>query len=256
MTTCNSIRVVANGRFVSGPWLGEIAQVGVSLIGQDGLGIGGGSPVIGATLPTFDAAPASGTTSVSGLGSVSLGSEGADAWTEANQILVAEAFYDYLTAVKLAQVNTFQWDELRLSAIATDGSVVNGATVVTLSPVLTGGHTSQVYSPETAIVQSWVSGARGAKGKGRLYLPLTGDPTGWKATGALNSSTAASAMNTAMNTFYDAIMAIPSDRLRMAVVSRTTGTWSDITQFRVGTHMDTQRRRDNRIPETYYSLSV
>jgi hypothetical protein len=137
---------------------------------------------------------------------------------------------------------------------AVRASNINAAGVVTATytstenlPALPTGTANQL-PPECAVVVGLKTAAAGASHRGRMYLPPVSvaqvDPDG--------QLTSASAGNIAdaLKRFFDAM----NDGLSLgnvAVFSKTLGTLTDVTQVRVGRVVDAQRRRRNKIPESY-----
>lgn len=254
MATATHARIVASGEFTTGPWTGEMAQIGMSIIGADGTSFL--TPAINEALPTFTANPGGGSEVVAGLGTVDYGSFNANpgAWSKANQKAFASALQTYLGVIKAHQASDFRWSELRLSAIQADGHVINGATVVTLATPIAGTDATMDFPPQLSCVQSLVTGGRGSRNRGRWYVPLhSGSGT---ATGGLMLTATSTTLNTAAKALRTAIQAAPDLNVDMAVVSSTHQTYSSITQFRGGNHIDTQRRRSYGVPETYTTLTA
>ena len=256
-------RAVAQGNYFSGPWLGEIAQIGISGT------VGALEPVgaVNVALPEF-AAGASG-----GSGSWSLGTydQAFDGDLDlAGQTAIATAFHAYLTALNASTnfvrffVASFRWSEIRISAFEDTGAVVNGASVFTLtgSNRVTGvGTAANQVPPQLSVVQSLRTGGRGSRNNSRWYVPLQTGPVGTSSglgplaggsNGMLRAETPA-AMNAAAIDFLDDLTVDLGDMMmaRPAVVSARHQTYSDIVAVRVGNLVDTQRRRSNGLAETF-----
>lgn len=242
-----SWQAVGIGKWASGTWQGEMASVSISGVGADS---GGSFPgVINGAVDEFNAV-ASGVTGTSTHMTWTHGWDGSAAGAVANQRTIGEAMWAYLNWAKLYIADTFQWQEVRVSAINADGSVVNGASVGSITAPI-AGTLGVTFPPQTAIVASLVTGGRGPRCRGRIYLPChhftsSGD--------SLIGSSDRGAVNTNTKTLINAINAITG--IRAGVVSRTHGTWSDITAVRCGDELDTQRRRRYRRRENYTVLSV
>jgi len=243
----NSWRAVAYGAFDSGAWAGEIATIGFSGAARDSGSFSG--TAIDEALPEFAAVPSGGSDSSTHY-TWAFGSSGVGAWTEANIMAIGEVLWEYLDDIKGYQCSTFSWLEARISAINSDGTVVNGASVGTITGGLNPTGT-QDTPPQQSIVSSMVTAGRGPRNRGRLYIPVH---VSANATGALVSSGAISAVNTATKTAINAYNAISG--IRCGVVSRTHGTYSDVTFVRAGNQYDTQRRRREGVRETYTSLAM
>lgn len=243
----NSWRAVAYGRFSSGPWTDEIATIGFSGACRDT----GSFPsmAIDEALPEFAAVPSGGTDTSTHM-NWAFGSSGVGGWTEANQKAIGEVLWEFLDDIKGAQSTTFFWREVRLSAIDADGSVVNGASVGTFTAGL-GGSTTQTMPPQVAMVSSLVTGGRGPRNRGRLYIPAHAPTT---SAGIILSAGQMTTINTATKTAIQAFNAISG--IRCAVVSRTHATYSDPTFVKIGNQLDTQRRRREGVKESYTTLAM
>ena len=243
----NSWRAVAYGEFLSGPWLGEIATIGISGAARDSGAFGTGD--INVDLPEFAAVPA-GTTGSSTHFTWSYGAVGVGGWTQANQNGIGEAIWEYLDDIKGRQSTTFSWKEVRISAINSDGTVENGASVGTITAPLAGTGT-QSMPPQVAIVASMATGGRGPRNRGRLYVPAHAPTT---ATGILVASAQQTSTCNDLKACINAVNAISG--VRAAVVSRVHGTYSDIVRVRCGDELDTQRRRRAGRKESYIQVTV
>lgn len=243
----NSWRAVAYGAFDSGPWAGEIATIGLSGAARDSGSFLGGA--IDEALPEFAAGPSGGSDTSTHF-SWAFGSSGIGAWTEATQMAIGEVMWDYLDDMKGWQCSTFSWLEVRVSAIKSDGSVVNGASVGTITGGLNPTAT-QTMPPQVAAVSTLITGGRGPRNRGRVYIPAH---VPLQTTGVVISSTGRSDVNTWTKTAIDSMNAISG--IRCAVVSRTHATYSDVTFVRCGDQLDTQRRRRDGVRETYSTLAM
>lgn len=243
----NRWHCVGVGSFDSGTWLGEIAQVGIS-----GIATPDTEPAtnaINANLPAFDAEGV-GTSGTTTHCSVSYGSEGLNAWVTSNQDGIAEAMWTYLNAVKAYQSSTFSWKEIRVSAFEVDGKVVNGASVYTITAPIAGS-TTMNQSAQSAAVTTFVTGGRGPRNRGRLYMPNTACAI--TSTGLLPSAQI-TAMNNAAKSLVNTITALSA--IQAAVVSATHQTYSSIISVKTGDEVDQQRRRRGARKEIYTTLAV
>lgn len=243
----NSWSAVAVGAWASGAWLGEIATCKFSGAARDSGSFSAGA--INADLPEFAAVP-SGATSSSTHFTWSFGSEGVGGWTQANQMAIGEAMWTWLNAIKVLQSSAWRWNEVRVSAINADGTVVNGATVGTITSPLSGTGT-QAMPPQIAAVSSLATGGRGPRNRGRLYIPCTQITL---AADALIGSSTKTTVNNATRALVNDTNAISG--VRGAVVSRVHATYSDIVSVRIGDELDTQRRRRNGRKESFTVLAI
>jgi len=245
----NRWQMVIKGEFTAGEWNGEIATMSFSGVCRDS-----GSftpPRINDALFAFDAAPTGSTDTTTHM-NVSFGASGIGAYTEANQKLVLELGWDFADSINTYQVDDFAWDEIRLSAFESDGSVVNGATVGTITAPVAGSATTLTLPPQTAVVCSHRTGGRGPRNRGRNYMPM--HTTGGLTTDALVLAALKTNLNNYTKDFIDGVAAISG--WNCAVVSSTHQTYSDIVAVSVGDEIDTQRRRRNDRRETYQVLAI
>jgi len=245
----NRWQCVLKGEFLAGEWNGEIATMSFSGACRD-TGSWTADTINGA-LVEYAAVPV-GSTDTTAHMNVSFGAAGVGAYTEANQKLVLELGWTFMDAIDVYQVDDFKWQEVRLSAIESDGTVINGATVGTITSPIPGTALTLTLPPQTAVVCSHRSGGRGPRNRGRNYMPL--HTTGGLTTDALILAALKTNLNNASKAFIDGVNAITG--WRCAVVSSTHQTYSDITAVAVGDEVDTQRRRRNDRRETYTVLSV
>jgi hypothetical protein len=141
---------------------------------------------------------------------------------------------------------------VRASNINAAGHVTATYTSTENLPAFPVGTSNQV-PPECAVVCSLVTATAGASHRGRMYLPPV-DVAQLDQDGQLQSGSAANIAD-AMKRFLDAV----NDGLSLgnvAVFSRTLGVLTDVTQIRVGRTMDAQRRRRNKIPESYTNRTL
>lgn len=240
-----AVRVVLSGVFTAGLWGAEEAQMGWSLRA-------GEAPVAGVAidsdLPTFIALPSGGSGSWAG-GTYSLGWTGDLGVTE--QEVLAVAALTFAGDVDQWQSDDFAWNEIRISAFNPDGSVVNGASVFTIGTPVAGDATTMNLPPQNAIVSSFITGGRGARNRGRNYMPLHTATA--LADGAVFGSSNRTTLLTAQANCMGAMGA--GGVVYPAVISMAHGTYSDIVTLRVGDLVDTQRRRRESGVETFSTLA-
>lgn len=120
--------------------------------------------------------------------------------------------------------------------------------------------TGAALPPQSAVVISLRSLVPGSRGRGRLYWPAIG--------AALHQNSYRLTLPTAAQVNTAAVVYLTNiqDALRaefigpglgtvqLCVVSRTTGTRTDVTSLQVGDVIDTQRRRRDNLAETYNQL--
>lgn len=111
---------------------------------------------------------------------------------------------------------------------------------------------------QTSIVLSLRSNTPGASGRGRLYWPALG--AGIDAATMRLSTPSAALISSAASSYLDLIETTLKERLhpspslidfKLCVVSPTRGTRTDITRIEVGDILDVQRRRRDKLAESY-----
>lgn len=130
----------------------------------------------------------------------------------------------------------------------------------------TGGWTSTTDAnrpAQCAVVLSLRSDRPGATGRGRLYWPALGTSlvTTTLRLAAADVTAVSQAAVVYMTNIQDALRGalMPSPAalgtIRLCVVSRRSGTRTDINRIQVGDVIDTQRRRRDALPEVYHSVA-
>lgn len=231
------------GEWTSGNFQGEVAQTQISLVCIDG----GGDfpPVINQSLPVFSAT-ASGDYEETGPFRMYYGSKGLAAWDAASQVAIATALKAWGEAVKTKLSTQFSWTSVALQAFESDGSVVNGATIAEFNmPVPGTVTTSTTWDPTNALCASYFTGGRGARNRGRSYMPWhsVSQNSGLVTTSDKNT------LGTATLAMHNAVNAIPG--VRHAVVSKKYLTYSAIRSIEVGDELDHQQRRRRGRREQY-----
>lgn len=118
-----------------------------------------------------------------------------------------------------------------------------------------GSPSTTQLPPQNSIVVSHRTQQIGAHGRGRMFLPAA-------TSGSLSGAKIASADQTAVaDAQHDLLVALGVEvsddvLLRPVVTGAPWVNYAVINQVRVGSVMDTQRRRRNRIAETYVSQAV
>lgn len=125
----------------------------------------------------------------------------------------------------------------------------------------TGGWTSNEppgKPPQSSVVLSLRSDVPGARGRGRLYWPALGAGIDTNTLRISSPTTSVISMNavTYLRAIQDAIKAevyggASPITVKLTVVSKTSGTRTDVNRIMVGNVIDTQRRRRDKLPETY-----
>lgn len=133
-------------------------------------------------------------------------------------------------------------------------SVSEGATTTTVAGTGTASKT-----PQDAIVLSLRTNTPGARGRGRIYWPAQGALVGtsWQLTAPVpatliaNTKTFLAGIGNEMNQYFIGIG--DTRRVVLSVRSPTDHLCRNVVQLQVGNVLDTQRRRRDAIPETYFA---
>lgn len=124
------------------------------------------------------------------------------------------------------------------------------------SPI--AGSFACILPPQAAIVASLRTNTPGASGRGRLYWPALGAALGNTGrVSATDTASAATGFKTYLGQMRTALAtAFPTIGFDTAVRSKTTKTTLYVVRLQVGNVIDTQRRRRDRFPETYSSVTL
>lgn len=151
------------------------------------------------------------------------------------------------------------WIPLQVTAEGAIAQQVNASGHVTVSgeSVLTtpaeGGGSGNQLPPECAVVVSLRTGTSGPRGRGRMYLPPV--TVGATTTTGMLSTTARSSILAAMQDFFNTWNSDPST-LTASVASNAGVFVEAISNIRVGNVIDAQRRRRDRIVESYATAAI
>jgi len=195
------------------------------------------------------------------LGQTNGGDEGT-APTEAE----AQAIYDAFKAIWIVAANgfssNFRFTGVKVSHVSTDGTAdpsltryYYGATAVA------GGYTTNANPAQiTAVATLQTVKLRGRGSKGRMYLPGVGFSVG--ADGKITSTQATTIANQ-MKIFLDGVnasTAVPGvvivNSAEVTGVPFKAAEMNRVSAVRVGTVYDTQRRRRNKLVETYVNATL
>jgi hypothetical protein len=139
----------------------------------------------------------------------------------------------------------------KLNAIGRDGKYIEQTTMEHVHANVPGtGVDSRTLPNQVALAVSLTTGvSRGPAHRGRFYMPL---PTMVVQSNGLISSDDALTVKNAATTFIAALNAMTAN-YQVAVFSRKAGAPSDrwVTGVEVGRVLDTQRRRRNKLAESY-----
>lgn len=135
--------------------------------------------------------------------------------------------------------------------------LATGQAEALFGPGVGGSSPGLPLPPDVAVVASLRTGLPGRSKRGRLYLGGFVESS-LAAGGRLNESLRDTIGQALASFGQDMKMAPPAgnDTLNWTVLSRTTTSTQKITLIRVGDIFDTQRRRDNKLSETFSQNSI
>lgn len=165
----------------------------------------------------------------------------------------ATAFGDALTAAwagGMDDVTTADVDCTLASVAALDPATDGQLTRVEVVLALTGVATGEMLPFQCATVISLLSDSATRHGRGRFYLPPLAVST---VDGGLISAAAITSLDTAWTAFFDSLN---TDGVNPVIRNRTGHISTPVTGARVGNVFDTQRRRRNKLVETYTAIAV
>lgn len=165
----------------------------------------------------------------------------------------ATAFADALTAAWGAGMDDLTTADIDLTLAsaatldpATDGQITRAEVVLALTGVASG----EMLPFQCATVISLLTNSATRHGRGRFYLP----PLAVSQTDQGRVSAAAMiVLDTAWTAFFDSLN---TDGITPVVRNRTGHVSTTVTSARVGNVIDTQRRRRNKLTETYTVIAV
>lgn len=250
------LHTAMHGRFTTGAWAGEIAQITHQwTVAED-------DPttvkLVNADIEefTYDGTAATGSYSngnyVQGFGGV---------LDLTVQTAIANAYQNLANVFDDYQSSAFRWERVTEMLVTYDaippttgwGQIEETSSFVWTNPVA-GDLTSVMGPPQCAVAISHVTGGVGSRNRGRIYVPFHQNVGATQ----LLTSTVQTQLNNGANAFFDAMAAISVDggalHLIPAVVSRTHVSYSTITETRVSDAVDIQRRRANGRTSTYADL--
>lgn len=246
MVDARYARLVLVGDRPSGSFQGEIWQTGISMVDQAQGGVTPGA--VKQVLPTFPVSVV-GSSGSDSTWNWDLAWEGTDKFTPANVLSLVNHAATLWGAIKGLVPTDSRMTQVRVSVFGADHKVINGANVYTLKTPVAGTAVASSQIPaQLTITASLRTGARGAAGRGRMFLPLNGASPSSGLIASANRDTTGNAVKA----FVQNIRAVGP---LASVVNRAGNTYSDIDDVQVGNFYDVQRRRENAKDETYTSYT-
>lgn len=166
---------------------------------------------------------------------------------------IVDIFSNYISASDMDVPTSATLDYIKLAVIDTDGQYIVDAHI--WEPVDVTGGISRAYIPQVSLVMTLQSDKRVDPGKyGRFYLPtvVPSQVSGYRPTKTQEKATLTANLLAALNRRVGGGLA--DVRVQPAAVtsaSNFSGSYRPFTQVKVGNVFDTQRRRRNKIGETY-----
>lgn len=256
MSIFHHVYLTAHGSFNSGSWLGESAQIGLRLPYAPVVG-GPDKGSIFTPLVNGDLAADSGSTAgtngtLSRTWTARVGPTGSGQNCDAGaQIDLAEDFRTFLAAIATHQSNTFSWKQIKISGVASDGSVPFNSALYQLTTPIVGG-TANTLVPQLAIAVSLRANLVGRRGRGRIYIPALGQ--GVQDSAGLIPSSTQTALRTALKSLVDNLQNVtgtPDYIPIVSVMSADSDTAVRPLEVRTGNRMDTMQSRRRQVAETY-----
>lgn len=183
------------------------------------------------------------------LGEIDLAGGAGATMTSAMEVLMDNAALNW--------ANYSQLYGVKIAAISTSGAYLGDAKVYEMPTPVIGAAVGTL--PQSTVVCSLRSGSSiGSANYGRMYLPHTRLTLGTSlSVGTIgNTGTVVAAFKTAYNAWIAVINTAVTDVVAPYIMSNQAPKPSKlVTQLKVGTVTDTQRRRRNRLPELYSSIA-
>lgn len=205
---------------------------------------------------------------------------GAEQWSCTLRTTKVEATIGQTLLQTLTTAAVAAWRSLIVDAqvMFSTGVVLSGVTTRALDsrgitqsqaeagPLTTGAGIGTIQLPnQCSIVATLVTARAGRTGKGRIYLPVLAPPFNTGTDGGLAGNyvdvvaTRVKGLLDALNTALAGITDTPKVGVQSKTASSQLGgtyTGAAVTQVRVGSIIDTQRRRRNSLHETYVTKAL
>lgn len=179
-----------------------------------------------------------------------------DNLTESEVQGVVSAITTFYETAAQSTPNLMKLNWVKFAAIGTNGKYLGEAREIIIGPAVSGSSTDG-FIPSTAVVYSLMSDKFKDPGKyNRFYLPTV--PPSTANTFQLDSSNRVQRSVTCKNLLTSINTALNSGEsdLEVGVVSQRVSSYLPVTAVRVGNTIDSQRRRRNRLYETYSETSM
>lgn len=165
----------------------------------------------------------------------------------------AQEFADALTAAwgaGMASLTTADVDVTAAAAASIDPATEGQITRAEVVLALTGTDVGEMLPFQCATVVSLLTASATRSGRGRFYLPPLAASV---LDGGRISAASLATLDTAWTAFFDSLN---TSGLTVVVRNRASHISTGVTSARVGDVIDTQRRRRNKLTETYLAIPV
>lgn len=258
MAALQHVYVTAHGQYTDAAWTEERAQFGLRLCIADVTA----QPAKGSQFSPLlsgdvvgDSGSETGThgtltrTWTARLGPVGSTDNADAAW----QIDLAEDVWIFLDSLKTNVDDGFRWTHVKIAPILASGQYGAPAAIYQFTTAIVGQDVTKAMPPECAIAVTWRANVLGRRGRGRIYMP------GFTSGNALNSDgTVSSGFRTTLSSNAKTMIlnldnppGTPDYGPIVAVMSAGSSTAVRPAQVRVGSHWDSQRRRQQQMAEQY-----
>ena len=263
MPALQHVYVTAHGVYTSANWVGEVAQVGVRCVLSRSVSVPGRGSIW--TLPTGNGDVEAAYATVAGPNgtltqqwTARVGQTGSPVNADAGvQIDLAEDMRTFIASCSARISNYFRWTHVKIAPVLASGKYGGPSSIYNFTSPVIGGDATGMLPPEVAIAVSWRAPVLGRRGRGRVYLPATAQDA--IVQDGLVSASWQLALANAAKTLVANLENFPGvDGLNGTFVTMSAGSASAVipTEARVGSHADSQRRRQQDVPEVYTVVAL
>lgn len=177
--------------------------------------------------------------------------------TDGDQDGIAEAVWDYFSAVQTYIPSDYALGDVRLYPQGDAGKMLTAGPVIYTPSSVPSGTSGGVLIPQVAVCTSTNATTAGRKGRGRWYLGPVATNAGTSQ--GILSSTARDVFGNAGTALFDAwraIGSIASSRYYPVIWHKGTALGSVVDHIRVGDEFDTQQRRRRQRAEVYQTYTL
>ena len=263
MPALQHVYVTAHGHYTSSNWVGEEAQIGVRCVLSRSVTVPGRGSIW--TLPTDNGDVEAAFETVAGPNgtltqqwTARVGQTGSPVNADAGvQIDLAEDMRTFIAACSARISNYFRWTHVKIAPVLASGKYGGPSSIYNFTTPVIGGDATGMLPPEVAIAVSWKAPVLGRRGRGRVYLPATAQDA--IVQDGIVSPTWRTALANAAKQLVEDLEDFPGvDALNGTFVTMSAGSASAVipTEARVGSHADSQRRRQQDVPEVYTVVAL